>query len=333
MKSEDLDPYDSKSIARFNTDRQLKKNEYKEAVDQIEQALAGNDPAPLNPEEKGMKNNNDFEFSTDNITDNDNSADESQLQIAEDVPKSTPQPVKKKPVVSKPKYEIFTPEPEAKENDEKVSRSGRKIKEKKMNTDEMDPDEMFTQPRKRFKIDEPKTQKSRDSAAIEEFRASKMHILQDPVKKNLLENQYEMLNAIQEIKMALGLGQADIERAVDLLETFRVKNLANITDLMLLKYPNTVDSVKRLKKYIGNLNSWGMEEAQVEQFQQKAEKIRSIATVVYDQFKVRLKNWETIFVEITFLVVFSHCSASPMIQISGQSSPRSRKLLMKSTTC
>jgi Lens epithelium-derived growth factor (LEDGF) len=235
-----------------------------------------------------MKNNNDFELSADNITDNDNSADESQLQIAEDVPKSTPQPVKKKAVVSKPKYEVFTPEPEvAKENDEKVSRSGRKIKEKKMNMDEMDPDEMFTQPRKRFKIEEPKTQKSRDSAAIEEFRASKMHILMDPVKKNLLENQYEMLNVIQEIKMALGLGQADIERAVDLLESFHVKNLPNITDLMLLKYPNTVDSIKRLKKYVGNLNSWGMEDAQVEQFQQKSEKIRSMATVIYDQFKVR----------------------------------------------
>lgn len=335
MKSEDLDPYDSKSIARFNTDRQLKKNDYKEAVGQIEQALAGNDPAPLNPEEKGMKNNNDFELSADNITDNDNSADESQLQIAEDVPKIlTPLPAKKKAVVSKPKYEIFTPEPEAKENDEKVSRSGRKIKEKKMNMDEMDPDEMFTQPRKRFKIEEPKVQKSRDSAAIEEFRASKMHVLMDPVKKNLLENQYEMLNAIQEIKMALGLGQADIERAVELLESFRLKNVSHITDLMLLKYPNTVDSVKRLKKYIGNLNSWGMEESQVEEFQQKAEKIRSIATVVYDQFKVRKRHQKRKRRNLlTFCFTFSHCSASPKTQISGQSLPKNRKFLTKSTTC
>lgn len=235
-----------------------------------------------------MQNNNDFDATADNITDNDNSADES-LQIVEDVPKSTPQPVKKK--APKPKYEVFTPEPEVKEkekeNDEKVSRSGRKIKEKKMNTDEMDPDEMFTQPRKRFKADEAKSQKSRDSAAIDEFRASKMHILQDPVKKNLLENQYELIQVIQEIKMALGLEQADVERAVELLETFKVKNLEHITDIMLLKYPNVVDSIKRLKKYIGNLNSWGMEEEQVEQFQEKAEKIRSIATVVYDKFKVR----------------------------------------------
>jgi hypothetical protein len=233
-----------------------------------------------------MKNNNDFELSTGNITDNDNSADES-LQIAEEAPKTTPQPVKKK--APRVKYEFFTPEPEVKEkeNDEKVSRSGRKIKEKKMNTDEMDPDEMFTQPRKRFKADETKSQKSRDSAAIDEFRASKMHILQDPVKKNLLETQYDMIQVIQEIKMALGLEQADVERAVDLLESFKVKNLEHITDLMLLKYPNVVDSIKRLKKYIGNMKSWGMEDEQVEQFQEKAEKIRSIATVVYDKFKVR----------------------------------------------
>ena len=246
-----------------------------------------------------MQNNNDFEISAGNITDNENSADESQLQIAEDIPKLviTPQPVKKK-APSKPKPEIFTPEaPEVKEkeNDEKVSRSGRKIKEKKMNMDEMDPDEMFTQPRKRFKTEEQKTPKSRDSAAIEEFRASKMHILQDPVKKSQLENQYEMIQVIQEVKLALGLAQADVERAVDLLETFKCKNLPHITDLMLLKYPNVVESIKRLKKYIGNVNLWVMEEEQVEQFRVKAGNIRSIATVVYDKFKVKFENiWKNL---------------------------------------
>lgn len=306
MKSEDLDSYDTKSISRFNTDRQLKKPDYKEAVDQITQAIAGNDPAPLNPEENSMQNNNDFEISTGNITDNENSADESQLQIAEDIPKPviTPQPVKKK-APSKPKLEVFTPEPvevKEKENEEKVSRSGRKIKEKKMNTDEMDPDEMFTQPRKRFKTEEQKTQKSRESAAIEEFRASKMHILQDPVKKSQLENQYEMIQVIQEVKLALGLEQADVERAVDLLESFKCKNLPHITDLMLLKYPNVVECIKRLKKYIGNLHSWGMEEEQVEQFREKAGKIRSIATVVYDKFKV---NYNRKIDEFNYKILFS----------------------------
>ena len=305
-----MDPYNEANCKRFNTDRQLKKNDYKEAVDQIQQALEGNDPAPLNPEVKNVKE-------LDNTTDNDNSADESQLQIAEDVPKLTPQPPKKKAIVATNRVktvEVFSPEPETKENDEKVSRSGRKIKEKKMNLDEMDPDEMFTQPRKRFKNEEGK-QKSAvvvsindSSSEIEAFRASKMHILQDPVKMGLLENQYEMIHIMQDIKLALGLEQqADIEKALELIDNFRLKVLPHITDLMLLKYPNTVDTVKRLRKYIGNVQSWSLEATQIQSFKEKAEKLRATALMVYDKFKVSLKfkfffykfNWEFFF-SVTF---------------------------------
>lgn len=158
----------------------------------------------------------------------------------------------------------MTPDLEAKDNDEKVSRSGRKIKEKKMNNDEMDPDEMFTHPRKRFKIEEGKTKPishiSDQTTAIDEFRASKMHILQDPVKKNLLEVQYEMIHTMQDIKLALGLEQADVDKSIELMESFKDSILPHITDLMLLKYPNTVDTVKRLRKVrncdADNNSSW-----------------------------------------------------------------------------
>lgn len=292
VKSEDLDPYDTKNVSRFNTDRQLKKSDYKEAVDQIQAALDGNDPAPLVPEEKGMKNNNDLELTADSIDGFDNSADESQLQIAEDVPKSTPQPPKKKPVMRTKIEYVSTPppEPETKDTDEKVSRSGRKIKEKKMNNDEMDPDEMFTQPRKRFRLDEGKNKSAlaiSEQNAIDEFRASKMHVLLDPVKKNLLEIQYEMIHTMQDIKLALGLEQADVDRSIELLESFKEKILPNITDLMILKYPNTVDTIKRLRKYIGNLSLWSLEEPEVEQFTTKSQKIRELSLDIYEKFKVR----------------------------------------------
>lgn len=293
MKSEDLDPYDKKNIVRFNTDRQLKKNDYKEAVDQIQSAIDGNDPAPIVTDDKKLKNNNDLELKADNITDNDNSADESQLLIAEDVvTKSTPQTSKKKAAELKVIQEFTPLEPEAKENDEKVSRSGRKIKEKKMNTDEMHPDEMFMQPRKRLKIEDGAKQKpvvvNPETNAIDEFRASKMHVLLDPVKKHLLECQYEMIHIMQDIKCALGLDNVDIDLSITLLEKFKDKILPHITNLMLLKYPNTVDTVKRLRKYIGNLPKWSLEESQVEQFTEKSEKIRSTATEVYDAFRVSL---------------------------------------------
>lgn len=313
VKSEDLEAYDEKNRVRYNTDRQLKKNDYKEAVDQIEAALNGNDPAPIITDEKIMKN--DLEFSADNITDNDSTTDESRLLIAEDVPKPTPTSQKKKSIVAitKPddepvKFALL--EPEAKENDEKVSRSGRKIKEKKMNLDEMDPDEMFQQPRKRFKTDESKqkpaiVQQADSTSAIDEFRASKMHILQNPVKKSLLENQYDMINKMQEIRLALGLENADVDRSIELLESFKEKNLPHITDLMLLKYPNTVNTVKRLRKYIGNFHSWDMEVTQVEQFQENTQKIRSTASEVYDRFKV---NWMHLITRIHLIIILNSLS-------------------------
>jgi Lens epithelium-derived growth factor (LEDGF) len=294
VKSEDLELYDTKNVARFNTDRQLKKGDYKEAVDQITAALNGNDPAPLIPDDAVLKIN-DLEMTGDSIDDTyDNSADESQLQIAEEVPKSTPlpQPPKKRPVIRTKIEYVSTPppEPETKENDEKVSRSGRKIKEKKMNNDEMDPDEMFTQPRKRFKLDDAKNKTSlaisEQNTAIDEFRASKSHILLDPVKKNLLEIQYEMIQIMQDIKMALGLEQADVDRSIELLESFKKNILPQITDLMILKYPNTVDTVKRLRKYIGNTDKWSLDESEVEQFTTKSQKIREVASEVYEKLKV-----------------------------------------------
>lgn len=277
MKSEELETYDERNCSRFNTERQLKKSEYKEAVDQIQAALSGHDPAPIVTDDK-------IKFDQTLATDEDNSADESQSQIAEDIAMPTPTPTQKRKIGAV-KQEIVSPSPEVvKDNDEKVSRSGRKIKEKKMNTDEMDPDDMFTQTRKRLKTDDGKM--SVMNEAIDEFRASKMHILQDPIKKGILDIQYEMIHNVQDIKLSLGLEQADVDRSIELLESFKAKILPNVTKLMLLKYPNTVDTIKRLRKYIGNLHLWDMEESATEQFHAKAEAIRSTASFIYDEFKV-----------------------------------------------
>lgn len=290
VKSEDLDAYDVKNQARFNTDRQIKKADYKEAVDQIQSAIDGNDPAPINAGEKEPKEDADTTAEPDQA-ETDNSADESQLHIAEDVPMSTPQPQKRKAAAVKVKTEVVVAEPESKENEEKVSRSGRKIKEKKMNTDEMDPDEMFSQARKRVKGDDGKPKPAAFNA-IEEFRNSKIHVLQDPVKKANLEHQYEMINVIQEIKLALGLEkQADVDRSLELMETFKENVLPNVSALMLLKYPNTVDTVRRLRKYVGNIGPWTLNEAEALKFSAKAEKIRVLSSAVYDQFKVSLHNF------------------------------------------
>lgn len=292
VKSEDLDPYDEKNIARYNTDRNMKKPEYKEAVDQIQAAIAGNFPLPLPLNDSSAL----LESTADTVLE-DTSADETELRIAEEVPAPVVVP-KKRPALAKIKPEpqelsapVSAAVPEAKENDEKISRSGRKIKEKKMNMDEMDPDEMFKPNAvKRFKLDlaKPKQTVLTENNSIEEFRASKMHILQDPVKKAILETQFDLIHAIQDIKLALGLADADVDRSIELLEQLDTKILPQVTKIMLLKYPNIFDTLKRLRKYIGNLNSWELEEDQIKEFNTKAEKIRLLANSINDKLKVRV---------------------------------------------
>ncbi|KAL7051537.1 hypothetical protein ACKWTF_004496 [Chironomus riparius] len=299
-KSEELDPYDDKNRGRFNTDRQMKKPDYKEAVDQIELAAKGNDPAPIIPADDSNKQTISNEEETiermEDVSQTDDfDPEESQLQIAEEVPKSTPVPKKIKPV-NKPKA-VSTPiiqnlESETKENEEKVSRSGRKIKEKKMNNDEMDPDEVFSQPRKRLKVEEVRTNQNKpvhvqdlDDTAINDFCISKMHILQDPVRKQFLMTQYDMIKTVQDVKQALGLDDVDMDRALDSCKALNDKVVPNITKFMLQKYSNTVVTIKRLRNYIGNVESWNLEEKQLIEFQEKAKEIRDIATEIYSSLK------------------------------------------------
>lgn len=294
-----MDPYNEKNRAKFNTERQLKKADYKEAVDQIELALQGKDPAPelsADTNDEVIKPNEQSQEAPEEVD-----PEESQLQIAEDVPKSTPIVSKKKvvkksiaqPIEVLPQTPVQMPvESETKENEEKISRSGRKIKEKKMNNDEMDPDEVFTPPRKRLKTEDAGKQNKvvplNDSTGINDFCLSKMHILQDPARKQFLTTQFEMMKLVQEVKLNLGLEQADVDQSLELLKLLQEKIVPNITKLMLLKYPNTVITVKKLRNYIGNVSSWNLEEAQLTDFQEKAKMIREVAEEIYSSFKVGL---------------------------------------------
>lgn len=298
-KSEDLEPYDEKNRKKFNTEKQMKKPDYIEAVNEIEMALQGNDPATLVITESTVKvdsvadTTQDISHDTSEID-----PDESRLQIAEDAPKSTPvQPKKRAPAAKKTPPVVTSPpalplESESKENDEKVSRSGRKIKEKKINNDEMDPDEVFTQPRKRLKTDESILKSSKPATPLNEptindFCISKMHIIQDPARKEFLMTQFEMIKLVQDIKLGLGLDEANVEQSLESLKTLQEKVVPNITKLMLLKYPNTISTIKKLRNYIGNVASWNLGEAQLAEFQEKAMQIREVADEIYNSFKVK----------------------------------------------
>lgn len=58
------------------------------------------------------------------------------------------------------------------------------------------------------------------------------------------------------------------------------------TKFMLKKHPVVVETMKRLRRYVGNTKNWGYTDEQKEEFDEKAAKIRSLAESIYSSFKV-----------------------------------------------
>lgn len=59
-----------------------------------------------------------------------------------------------------------------------------------------------------------------------------------------------------------------------------------ITPLMLKKNPNVVETIKRLRRYVGNIKDWNLTDEQRIQFNEGAEKVRQHADSLYTKFKV-----------------------------------------------
>lgn len=59
-----------------------------------------------------------------------------------------------------------------------------------------------------------------------------------------------------------------------------------ITAVMLKKNPNCVETIKRLRRYIGNCKNWELSDEAKKVFNENAEKIREHADGIYTIFKV-----------------------------------------------
>lgn len=55
---------------------------------------------------------------------------------------------------------------------------------------------------------------------------------------------------------------------------------------MLKKHPIVVETMKRLRRYVGNTKNWGFSDEQKEEFDEKAAKVRNLAESIYNSFKV-----------------------------------------------
>ncbi|XP_017491051.1 PREDICTED: PC4 and SFRS1-interacting protein [Rhagoletis zephyria] len=96
----------------------------------------------------------------------------------------------------------------------------------------------------------------------------------------------DFIQISQQLRESLGLKSADVNRCVDLLKQYKDFEL---TQLMLLRNPDCVDIIRRLRRYVGNLKEWSLSADEEIEFKAKAETIRNEAVIIYNYFKKLFK--------------------------------------------
>lgn len=97
-------------------------------------------------------------------------------------------------------------------------------------------------------------------------------------------NEVTLLQYDVDIKSSLQLSAADTTKCISVLEKY--KNL-DVTALMLKKNPQVAETIKRLRRYVGNTKEWNFTDEERVDFNEKASKIRKLADTIYKNFKVR----------------------------------------------
>nr|XP_050852068.1 hepatoma-derived growth factor-related protein 2 isoform X2 [Vespula vulgaris] len=91
-----------------------------------------------------------------------------------------------------------------------------------------------------------------------------------------------LLQLDAQIKSNLGLERANADKCLEAMD--EVLSLS-LDPLMLKKHPHIVETVKRLRRYVGNLTVWKLSKEDEAIFKQKAEQIRQKAEHIYNKFK------------------------------------------------
>ncbi|XP_021936355.1 lens epithelium-derived growth factor isoform X2 [Zootermopsis nevadensis] len=104
-------------------------------------------------------------------------------------------------------------------------------------------------------------------------------------KKNKLkwlkmESRLVQLDAL--VKCSLGLTKADPDSCLTQLDEI---STLTIDPLMLKKHPQVVETIKKLRRYIGNISEWNYDDEQKTKFATKAGQIRKKADHIYNRFK------------------------------------------------
>jgi len=102
------------------------------------------------------------------------------------------------------------------------------------------------------------------------------------MKQEFLKIETHMLDIDVNIKNSLSLKKADVQKCLDLLDELAELKL---TPLMLKKHPEVVETIKKTRKYVGNISNWKMSDTEKQEFQDKSVEIRKKSDLVYNKFK------------------------------------------------
>ncbi|KAH8383422.1 hypothetical protein KR009_008520 [Drosophila setifemur] len=101
-------------------------------------------------------------------------------------------------------------------------------------------------------------------------------------KEDELFMERDFIQLSQQLRECLGLRRANVGKCLEILEQFKEVEL---NKLMLLRNPECVDIMRRLRRYVGNLEFWKMGQTDEVEFKEKALIIRKVSTSIYDGFK------------------------------------------------
>ncbi|XP_052866007.1 PC4 and SFRS1-interacting protein-like [Anopheles cruzii] len=177
---------------------------------------------------------------------------------------------------------VATGQAEAKEV---VSRSGRKIKMKRfMDGDDEESASLGPPAKKKAPNVAPAKEKAPATPAGTGITTKKTSVFEKIEKERMyfLKLEREIVALNMEVKASVKLASADAERCVRLLEQYQK---LEVTQIILLKHPNCVETMKRLRKYVGNAKAWNMAETEQVKFDFFAQQIRAKAEQIYNRFK------------------------------------------------
>ncbi|CAH0716901.1 unnamed protein product, partial [Brenthis ino] len=134
-----------------------------------------------------------------------------------------------------------------------------------------------------------------------------------------LKTEMKLIELDTKIKTCLCLERADTELCLTLLDDLME---LDIKPLMLLKHPTCVETVKRMRAYVGNTPSWDLSEDAALVFTQHAHRIREQADVVYNSMKDLFMTpdgmsfWEFFTEKVgLFKLVTAHLTSDELLEL------------------